>query len=107
MKLFLIPGPNDLDAKVVGLYGLLCTALDQSEQSHDHRPSHQEELAALATKIRELSAELEMFVDASSEGRPQGLETPSRIRTIEREIQGIFDRISALSVKRHQGIDRA
>lgn len=76
-------------AKILGLYRKLSCALAVME-TNGETDDGDDALLSLATKIRELSFELEQLLDSEEEeGRGADFDLASRVRVIEREIAAV------------------
>lgn len=76
--------------KILGLYRKLSCALDLVETTGEPDDGAEDALLSLATKIRDLSFELEQLLDSEDEeGRGAGFDLAGRVRVIEREISAV------------------
>lgn len=77
--------------KILGLYRKLSCALGLVETDGEADEGGDDALLSLATKLRELSFELEQLLDSEEEeGRGADFDLASKIRVIEREISVVL-----------------
>lgn len=88
-------------SKVIGLYRKLSTALDVvNVVAETDADADRADLVSIATRIRELSAELEQMLDDESEGGGDGIANAGRIRTVERDISVLVAKVQSFGRQR-------